>query len=126
MDLGREVSRSDLDGWVEKTRPPRHQRGQQFLKGPIPLDWLILAAGLPGKSLAVGLGLWVRAGMKNQRRFSVPRSLLREFQVGAEGLRESLVRLERAGLIVVVERRQGCSPVVELLEAPSIGMEVKK
>jgi hypothetical protein len=36
-------------------KPPRHRSGEKFLKGPIPLLWLIQAGRLPGKALHVGL-----------------------------------------------------------------------
>jgi hypothetical protein len=32
-------------------RPPRHRRGERFLKGPIPWPWISAAAALPGKAL---------------------------------------------------------------------------
>jgi len=41
-----------------ETRAPRHQSGQAFLKGPIPMSWLGQAAALPGKApVIVGLAL---------------------------------------------------------------------
>ena len=34
-----------------------------FIRGPIPLAWLNVAARLPGKTLNVGLAIWWLAGM---------------------------------------------------------------
>ena len=35
-----------------------------FIKGPIPLAWMMAAATPPGKCLHVGLALWYLAGLK--------------------------------------------------------------
>ena len=49
-------------GKVIKTKPkrrlPRHHGNEHFIKGPIPLDWITIAAKLPGKSCQVGNALW--------------------------------------------------------------------
>jgi hypothetical protein len=39
-------------------KPARFRRGQKFLRGPIPWDWLSVASRLPGKALQVGLAIW--------------------------------------------------------------------
>ena len=61
-------------------KPPRHRKGGEFLKGPVPLDWLRRAASLGGKSLAVGLVLWFDAGRKNTRKIRLTQSLLTRFE----------------------------------------------
>jgi hypothetical protein len=43
------------------SRPPRHQPGKPFLKGPIPWIWLEQAGRPPGKAFAAGLVLWQKA-----------------------------------------------------------------
>ena len=45
---------------------PRHGKGEKFLKGPIPENWLAQAARLPGKAFHVGIVLWFLAGMKGE------------------------------------------------------------
>ena len=45
------------------TRPPRHKAGEWFVKGPIPGEWLRLAALEPGKTLHVAMALWYMAGL---------------------------------------------------------------
>ena len=45
-------------------RLPRRQKGEWFLKGPIPGAWLTSAASLPGKALHVALAAWTEAMMK--------------------------------------------------------------
>jgi hypothetical protein len=40
-----------------------HRRGE-FLRGPVPMAWLLSASRLPGKALVVGVWLWFRAGIE--------------------------------------------------------------
>ena len=44
-------------------RLARPMKGEHFLKGPVPLRWLVSAARLPGKSLHAGIALWYVAGL---------------------------------------------------------------
>ena len=95
--------------------PPRPRRGERFLKGPVPWDWLDRTA-LPGKTLAVGLVLWHRAGMAGQRtvRLALARAK------GHLGLSEYSAQhssggIERAGL-VSARRAPGRSLEVTILE----------
>ena len=48
--------------------PPSPQKGEAFLKGPIPLAWLERAARLPGKSLQAAVALWYAAGLTRSAR----------------------------------------------------------
>ncbi len=98
-------------------KPPRHRRGERFLKGPIPLIWLGAAAILPGRALAVALELWFWAGLKNKRVVRISLSHLRS----APGMSRSsasrgLGALERAGLVSVV-RKPGRKPIITLTDA---------
>jgi hypothetical protein len=95
-------------------RPAKPKRGERFLKGPVPLPWLEVAARLPGKSLHVGIALWYAAGLA--RSSAIP---LSNIAVGAFGLDRNakyraLAWLEGAGL-VTVERKFGRAPVVTIL-----------
>ena len=45
---------------------PKHNKGEKFLLGPIPWDWLCKAAPLKGKALAIAIALWHLAGMNNK------------------------------------------------------------
>ena len=95
-------------------RPPRHKSCDRFLKGPIPLDWLEAAAGLPGKSLHAGVALWYAAGLT--RSASVPLSNIAGVRFGLDrnAKYRALEWLEGAGLIRV-ERKLGRAPVVTIL-----------
>lgn len=90
---------------------------QKFLKGPVPLAWLMAAARLSGKALAVGIVLWFRSGLERSNRVSLPTTLLVLFGIDRHAKARALESLEKASLIVV-ERRKGKNPVVTLLEAP--------
>ena len=54
-------------------RQPRHRPGGLFLKGPLPWDWISRAAKLPGKSLGVGIVLWLLSGLKREREITLDR-----------------------------------------------------
>ncbi len=106
-------------GRVARTRIPRHRRGEMFLRGPIPLDWLAIASKLGGKSLHVGIALWFFAGIK--RRRSVPLNLSQSERFGFDRFSGSraLTALEQAGL-VRLERYPGRKPVVTILECAKL------
>ena len=95
-------------------RLPHHRHGQEFLCGPIPLDWLQAAAAFPGKTLAVGIALWFKAGATKCRVVQAPGRLLRKFGVSRKAGYGGLKNLEAAGL-VEVKRHAGCCPEVTIL-----------
>jgi hypothetical protein len=100
-------------------RPPRHKRGELFLKGPIPWCWLEQAARLKRRALMVGLLLWREAGFRRQR--TVPFNLTRRAQAVGFSLRtvrRCLRKLEQAKL-VAVDHHPGCCLEVTLLDAPA-------
>ena len=88
-----------------------------FLRGPIPLDWLAIAAKLPGKTLNVAIALWWRHGMAAGKPFKLTQMALTSMNVERDAERAGLARLEQAGLIQV-ERRPGQRPIVSILGLP--------
>ncbi len=102
----------------ENSGPPRHKPGEHFLKGPIPWNWLQKASMLPGKSLHVGIGLWKRSGMQKSRTVKLSNVAMEDIGVDRFAKRRALEALEKAGLISV-QRGQGRSPIVTLLNAPA-------
>jgi len=102
------------------TRPwtlPRHCRGEKFLKGPIPLEWLIQAARLPGRALHVGVVLWYQAGLTRVSQVLLPMKLMRAMGLERSSVYRGLHALEAAALISVV-RCPGRKPHVTILPAP--------
>jgi len=87
-----------------------------FLRGPIPLEWLGVAAQLPGKTLNVAIALWWRHGMANGKLFKLTRTALTILNVGRDAASAGLARLEQAGLIQV-KRQPGQRPLVSILNA---------
>src|SRR5262245_57375726 len=92
----------------------RRRRTEPFLMGPISWTWLVRAAGLPGKALAIGLVAWREAGCRKSR--TVPVNLAAS--AAAMGIHPAtpargLRALERAGLVTVI-RRPGRRVVVTL------------
>jgi len=87
----------------------------RFLKGPVSLEWFFRAGRLAGKSLHVGVALWFLVGVQKKRCVSLSNKLAGEFGVDRHAKGRALRALERAGLISV-RRKQGCSPLVTVLE----------
>ena len=97
--------------------PPRHCQGEKFLKGPIPLEWLIQAARLPGRTLHVGIALWHQVGLISANHVPLSMKLLRSMRVDRSAVYRALHALEDAELVAVV-RRRGHQPHVTILNAP--------
>lgn len=104
----------DLSRIPLRKNPPRHRKGEKFLKGPIPLTWLQHAAALPGKALAVSVAIWFLAGISNNRTVKLSGKLLRNFGLNRWAGYRALNALESAGL-VKVNRRRGRCPEVTLV-----------
>jgi len=99
-----------------KKHPPRHKKGEKFIKGPIPLNWMIVAMPLPGSSIKVALVIWFLAGLTNRRKVSLSNKQVNKFGISRDAKYSALKHLTDAGLILV-KGRSGCSPQVTILEA---------
>lgn len=93
----------------------RRKSGGEFLRGPIPMAWLAKAARLRGRALAVGLGVWFKAGLTKQREVQLSGSVLRRLGLHRRVGYRGLAALEGAGL-VSVDRHSGRCPVVTILD----------
>jgi hypothetical protein len=87
---------------------------QFFVKGPIPLEWLAVAAKLPGKTLHVGLLLWFLKGLRRSSEVPLTSSWLAIFGLEHVTAYRALQALETAGL-VTVRRQRGKAPVITLV-----------
>ena len=94
-------------------RPPRPKTREQFLKGPIPLDWLTAAARLPGKSLQVAVAVWFLAGLHRSSVVPLSNKISHRFGLDRNSKYRALAWLEAQGLITV-ERKIGRAPVVTI------------
>ena len=90
------------------------QRRSEFVRGPIPVEWIAQAAVLPGRALAVGLAVWFIVGAGRNSNAVCP-SLLAKFGVSRKAGYRALRALEQADL-VEVERHRGRCPRVTILE----------
>jgi len=99
----------------KETSLPCHTKGERFLKGPIPLKWLSLAAKQPGKALHVSIVLWHMAGMKRSRTIALSNGQLSEFGISRRAKYDNLKVLNKVGLISV-KQLPGRSPIVTLLD----------
>lgn len=88
-------------------------KGQKFLKGPIPLEWLGAAARLPGRTLHAALALWLEAGFRNSLVVPLSNMQGQKFGLDRNSKYRALKWLEQAGLIAV-ERKLGRSPVITI------------
>ena len=89
-------------------------RKEPFIKGPIPLMWLVCALSLPGKTINVGLALWYWSGILKNRTFKFTNHMCQAFGIIRDRNKQvirfgiprqnklrSLRRYEKAGLITV-------------------------
>jgi hypothetical protein len=85
-----------------------------FIRGPIPMPWVERVAQLPGKALALALGLWWLHGMAKGGEVTVSRKMLERLNLSRDAAADGLTRLERAGLIRV-RRAPGKRPRVHIV-----------
>jgi hypothetical protein len=99
----------------ERQMPPKHSKGEKFLKGPIPWIWLSKAAQQPGKALHVAIVIWFLAGINKNRSIKLSNKILREFGVKRHSGYRGLRTLESIGLISV-KRQRGRNSIVTILD----------
>lgn len=110
------VNLAGLPGYVPSKSPTPYKpiKGEKFLKGPIPWDWLSKAGSAPGKALHVGILLWLQSGLTRSLQVSINQSRLLTFGVSRDSARRGLKALEQAQLIKVM-RSPGRKPRVEII-----------
>lgn len=95
---------------------PSPAKGEWFLKGPIPGDWLGRAAQMSGRSLHLGLAIWHLAFLEQTPTVSLTKRIRKRLGVeDKDAARRALAKLESAGLIRV-ERNSGRAPRVTILD----------
>jgi DNA-binding transcriptional ArsR family regulator len=86
----------------------------RYIKGPIPLKWILPASSLPGKSLQISMALWFLKGVTRKNTVKLSGKLVRSFGVSRSTLYRGLAEMENAGLISI-QRYKGRSPMVTIL-----------
>ena len=101
-------------GW----RPSSGQRKQRqrFLKGPIPLEQIVVVSRLPGKAFVLWLLIRYRADVTGRAEVTLPSELLERCGISRDAKAAGLRRLSEIGEIQV-ERRPGRSAKVRLVSA---------
>lgn len=102
---------------IQKERQSQQERRQRgmFIKGPIPLDWIVKAACLPGKTMNTALALWFLNGLRSGEPFKFTRSTYEKFGVSRSTVSRHLKDLEKSGLIVV-ERASGRALIITVVQ----------
>lgn len=106
-----------------KTKPATGQ----FIKGPVPLQWVRQAFQLSKPALGVGLTLWLLRGIQHgSAQLRIDRSFRNRLGLSADQARRGAHALERAGLVKVTTQGRGRCLVVQLAEVPSNAFDLKK
>ena len=100
----------------QKATVPRHQIGEKFLKGPIPLKLISRATQLPGKAWHVYAAIWYIAGIKKSQTIKLSQQVLNEFCVNRFAKYRALEALAKAGLIRY-QSNDGKNPLVTLIHS---------
>ena len=85
-----------------------------FLKGPIPIHWLVSARKASPTALMVGLLLWYLSGLEKNKTIKITNHKLNLWGLDRQAKYRGLIKLEDAGLIKV-KRHGKTSPVVTIL-----------
>jgi DNA-binding transcriptional ArsR family regulator len=86
---------------------------ERFLKGPILMREIAVAACLPGQALALFLAIHHRTALTSKPIVTLPAKLLMELGVSRDAKARGLKALEQAGL-VYVSRSKGKAARIEL------------
>lgn len=94
------------------------EKSSRFIRGPIPLDWVIAANALPGKAGAIGLALWFLVGVRGSRTIKLTRQIERIAGCSRKAIYAALSKLECAGLVVIVDRQVGERATIQVCDLP--------
>jgi hypothetical protein len=87
----------------------------EFLKGPIPLSWLSVAAKIRAKSaLALAIAIWFEVGRKKTYKVKLTKSLMSRFGIGRKAKYRAIANLEKHKLISVF-KNEGKSVIVQVI-----------
>ncbi len=97
-----------------KVKPIRNLKiDRQFIKGPIPLDWICAASKAPGRVLHVALALCHISCLTKSPKVKMQRMWREVFGFSENAYRHALRVLE-SNELVNVERLPGQTPIVTL------------
>src|SRR6056297_2720206 len=93
---------------------PKHQPGERFICGPIPLAWFKGVPSCGARAEAVAVLLWYAAGYQRRNPVKLSPAILRELKVHPKTARRVLIRLAERGL-VHNEFARGRAPLVTIV-----------
>ena len=97
------------------TRPLQVKIKGEFLKGPIPLSWLSVAAKIRAKSaLALAVAIWFEVGRKKSYKVKLTKSLMARFGIGRKAKYRAIANLEKHKLVSVF-KNEGKSVIVQVI-----------
>ena len=104
IDLNNYVIKGLLDfNGIEGRVRVKHYSREPFLKGPIPLSWLVKAGTFGKSALMVGLVLWYMDGMKGEKTFRMGRGdIAKLLGVSQRNVLRGIKGLEKRNLIFVL------------------------
>ena len=85
-----------------------------FIRGPIPVDWILECAAISGKGLRAGLLVWFIRGLKKGGEFSIGSEFVEDFGLTRQTWSRCLKEMEVRGLVMVV-RKDGRLPRITIL-----------
>jgi DNA-binding MarR family transcriptional regulator len=100
---------------IAERKVSTNRKQEHFLKGPVPLPWLIKASKCSGKALAVAIAIRYRSGLCKTNQITLTSRVLEKFGIDRSAKSRAIQCLEEAGLISV-ERQHGKNPVITILE----------
>lgn len=96
--------------------PQTRRVNGEFVKGPLPLNWLSSACKLRGKSpLTVALAILFEVGRRKSNEIVLTTAICERFGVNRKAKYRGLSALEAAGLILV-NRRPRKNPILTVLD----------
>jgi DNA-binding transcriptional ArsR family regulator len=98
---------------TDLVRQSKIRRGQRFLKGPIPLPDIAIAARLPGQALALFLAVHHRTALTGKPVVTLPARLLADLGISRGAKSRGLQVLEKAGLVTVARSRGRAARVLK-------------
>ena len=110
--------------------PARRVLAAPFIKGPLPLHWMVTAMGLSRRAAKLAVALWYRLGLTQRkpvvgtqeglgRVVRIDRKLRSACAVKRWEVGPGIKDLERAGLVRILKSGRGRCPVVEVVVPPS-------
>ncbi len=104
---------------IETVIGVRIPKGEKFVRGPIPWNWLMATGQLSPSSVGVGLVLWFLSGCAKSRvvKFSYKRAA--DLGLKRKSVYSALKSMEAAGLVSITRHRGKCPVVTILAPEPS-------